>query len=89
MSIQIIVSFHVADFDKFKTLFDARAGARTEAGLTGKLYREIDAPNSPVVIGTAPSKEAFFAFFQSPGQQEAMKDGNQLAPPQCTLLEEV
>jgi len=73
MSIQVILNFQVTDFDKFKALFDARA----------------DAPNSPVVIGTAPSKEAFFAFFQSPGQQEAMKDGNQLAPPQCTLLEEV
>ena len=88
MSIQIIVRFHVADFDKFETLFDARAGARAAAGLTGKLYREIDAPNSPVVIGTAPSKEAFFAFFQSPEQQEAMKDGGMVGPPQITLLEE-
>jgi len=89
MSIQVILNFQVTDFDKFKALFDARADARTAAGIEGKLYRTIDAPNSPVVIGTAPSKEAFFAYFQSPGQQEAMKDGNQLAPPQCTLLEEV
>jgi hypothetical protein len=89
MSIQVIVNFQVTDFDKFRTLFDARADARTAAGIEGKLYRTIDAPNSPVVIGTAPSKEAFFAFFQSPGQQAAMKDGGLVGPPQITLMEEV
>jgi hypothetical protein len=73
LRIHVIVNFLETDSDKNKALFDARADARTAA----------------VISSTVPSKEAFFSFFQSPGQQEEVKDGNQLAPPRCTLLKEV
>ena len=89
MSIQVVIHLEVADFDQFKSVFDARAEHRVAAGLQTTLYRGIDAPHNPVVIGTAPSKDAFLAFFQSPEQQEAMKDAGFTGPPQISLLEEV
>jgi hypothetical protein len=57
------------------------------AGLEVKAYRDMDDPAGVVVIGTAPSKEAFFGFMSSPEQQEAMKNASVQGPPDCTFLE--
>ena len=64
MSIKILISFEVRDFSEMKSVFDAAADARTEAGIAAEAYRNMDAPNNAWVIGTAPSKEAFTAFFR-------------------------
>ena len=73
MSVTVIVSLKVADFDDWKATFDAHAGAREEAGIDAKAYQNIDDPNNPIAIGTAPSKEAFVAFFTRPEMQEIQK----------------
>ena len=87
MSITIIVSFNVEDFDKWKSEFDSGESSRTEAGLTTTAYRKIDALNNVWVIGTATSKEAFIAYFSAPAQQERMKNGGVVSPPTITFLE--
>ena len=87
MSIKILISFEVRDFSEMKSVFDAAADARTEAGIAAEAYRNMDAPNNAWVIGTAPSKEAFTAFFSAPAAQERMRNAGVISPPTITLLE--
>ena len=63
MSVKVLLSLEVEDFNKMKSVFDAAENARTEAGITAEAYRNMDAPNNAWVISTASSKEAFVAFF--------------------------
>ena len=88
MSITVIVSLQVANFDDWKTVYDARENDRVEAGIQAKAYRNVDDPNNAYSIGTAPSKEAFIAFSQQPVIQEAMKNAGVLAAPEFKFLEE-
>ena len=88
MSVTVIVSLKVADFDDWKAVFDSAASAREEAGINAKAYQNIDDPNNPIAIGTASSKEAFVAFFTTPEMQEDQKKAGILGPPEITFLEE-
>jgi len=87
MSIKILISFEVRDFSEMKSVFDAAADARTEAGIVAEAYRNMDAPNNAWVIGTAPSKEAFTAFFSAPAAQERMRNAGVISPPTIIFLE--
>ena len=87
MSITVVVKLKVEDYAKFEASFANRASARVAAGLEVKAYRVMDDPNGVVAIGTAPSKEAFFAFMTSPEQQEALKTATVQGPPDVTFLE--
>ena len=40
MSIKILISFEVRDFSEMKTVFDAAADARAEAGIAAEAYPE-------------------------------------------------
>ena len=88
MSVTVIVSLKVADFDDWKATFDAHASAREEAGINAKAYQNIDDPNNPIAIGTASSKEEFLAFFTTPEIQEDQKKAGILGPPEVIFLEE-
>ena len=88
MSITVIVSLKVADFDDWKAVFDAEAISRHKAGIDAKAYQNIDDPDNPIAIGTAPSKEAFIAFFTRPDMQEIQKKAGVLGPPEITFIEE-
>ena len=88
MSVTVIVSLKVADFDDWKAVFDSAASSREEAGINAKAYQNIDDPNNPVAIGTASSKEEFLAFFTTPEIQEDQKKAGILGPPEVTFLEE-
>ena len=83
----MVVKLKVEDYAKFEASFADRASARVAAGLEVKAYRVMDDPNGVVAIGTAPSKEAFFAFMTSPEQQEALKTATVQGPPDLTFLE--
>ena len=87
MSVPVIVSLRVADFDNWKAEFDADVSSRQAAGIDAKAYQNIDDPDNPIAIGTAPSKEAFIAFFTRPEMQQIQKDAGVLAPPDITFLE--
>ncbi len=88
MSITVIVSLKVADFDDWKAAFDAGASSREEAGIDARAYQNIDDPDNPIAIGTAPSKDAFVAFFMRPEMQEIQKNAGVLGPPEITFVEE-
>lgn len=87
MSLTVIVGLKIEDYEKFQASFASRATARAAAGLDVKPYRDMDDANRVVVIGTAPSKEAFMGFMTSPEQQEAMKNAGIQGPPDLTFLE--
>ncbi|GIT59810.1 MAG: hypothetical protein VX559_01620 [Pseudomonadota bacterium] len=88
MSVTVIVSLKVEDFDKWYAAFSSTSGKREEAGIQAKGHRNIDDPNNAVAIGTAASKEEFLGFFTTPEMQEIQKDAGVLGPPDVTFLEE-
>jgi len=88
MSVTVIVSLKVEDFDKWYSAFSSASGSREEAGIHAKGHRNIDDPNNAVAIGTAPSKEEFLAFFTAPEMQETQKAAGILGPPEVKFLEE-
>ena len=89
MSVTVIVSLKVAEFSKWKAGFDAHAEERAEAGLNAVAHQNIDDPNNAIVIGKAPSKEAFLAFFTTPETQEMQKKAGVLGPPEIKFINPV
>ena len=60
MSLKVVISFEVADFTDFKSVFEQGRPYREEASISeSEAYRNIDSPNSVWVIDTATSREAF------------------------------
>ncbi len=86
MSVTVIVSLKVAEFSKWKAGFDAHAEDRAEAGLNAVAHQNIDDTNNAIVIVTAPSKEAFLAFFTRPETQEMQKKAGVLGPPEIKFI---
>ena len=88
MSITVIISAQVSDFDQWKSKFDKLEEQRLEAGISVRAYRNPDDTNASYVIGTAPSKEAFVEFFTSPERQAIQDSGVITSKPEITFLEE-
>ena len=88
MSVTVIVALKIEDYGSFEASFAQRESAREAAGLDVKPYRDMDDANRVVVIGTAPSREAFVGFMTSPEQQQAMQNASIQGPPDVTFLEE-
>jgi len=86
MSVTVIVSLKVAEFSKWKAGFDAHAEDRAEAGLNAVAHQNIDDPDNAIVIVTAPSKEAFLAFFTRPETQKMQKKAGVLGPPEIKFI---
>ena len=87
MSVTVIVSLKVNDLDQWKATFDGHASAREAAGINATAHRNLDDEGNAVAIGTAPSKEAFIAFFAAPEMQEVQKQAGVMGPPEITFLE--
>jgi quinol monooxygenase YgiN len=87
MSVTVIVSLKVRDFDAWKATFDGHASAREAAGINASAYRNLDDEGNAVAIGTAASKEAFIAFFSAPEMKEVQAKAGVLGPPEVTFLE--
>lgn len=88
MSITVIVSLQVEDFDRWKALFDEGVSIREEAGIHATAYKELGDANRAHAIGTAPSREAFFALFSNPELQQRQRDAGVKFPPDVKILEE-
>ena len=88
MSVTIIASLKVADFDALKAGFYGHTSARAETGLDAKAYQNIGNSNNAIAIATAPPKEAFAAPFTKSEMQEAQKKADVLTPPERKFLEE-
>ena len=87
MSVTVIVALKIEDYARFEASFAQRESAREAAGLDVKPYRDMDDANRVVVIGTAPSREAFVGFMTSPEQQQAMQNASIQGAPDVSFLE--
>ena len=64
MSITMLVTYQVEDFDTWKIGFDAHESVRVKAGIKAASYNEISGdPSHAHIIGPIPSKEVFEEFF--------------------------
>ena len=89
MSITMLVTHQVEDFDTWKIGFDAHESVRAEAGIKATPYKEIGGdPNHAHIIGTVSSKDVFEEFFSRPEMQEVMKNAGVIPKPEMTFLEE-
>ena len=88
MSITVVISAQVSDFDLWRSKFDGLEDQRIAAGINAKAYRNPDEPNTSYVIGTAPSKEIFIEFFTSPDSQAIQASGVITSQPEIVFLEE-
>ncbi len=70
MSITVVLSATVPDFDKWKVLFDEDEGKRVAGGIHATPHRDLDDPNRLCIISKAPSKEAFMTLFKDPELQK-------------------
>ena len=88
MTITVIISAQVSDFDQWKSKFDNLEELRLAAGINARAYRKPEDQNASYVIGTTPSKEAFVEFFTSPERQAIQDSGVITSPPEIIFLEE-
>ena len=70
MSVTVIISVYVIDFDEWKTKFDTIEMQRVAAGIHVKSYRNVDEPGAAYVIGSAPSKGGFYSVYNLPAAYE-------------------
>ena len=88
MSITVIIEANVKDFDKWLALFNELEDQRQEAGINFKASKNPGEPKTSFVIGTAPSKQVFFDFFNSP-ERLAIQQAIIVKQPIITFLESV
>ena len=88
MSITVVISAQVSDFDLWKSKFDELEDQRIATGINARVYCNPDKPKTSYVIGTAPSKKAFIEFFTSPDRQAIQDSGVITSPPDIVFLEE-
>ena len=88
MSITVIIEANVKDFNKWLALFNELEDQRQEAGINFKAFRNPGEPKTSFVIGTAPSKQVFFDFFNSP-ERLAIQQAIIVKQPIITFLESV
>lgn len=70
MSITVVLSATVPDFNKWKILFDEDEDKRVKGGIHATPHRDLDDPTRLCIISEAPSKEAFMTLFRDPELQK-------------------
>ena len=88
MSITVIIEANVKDFDKWLALFNELEDQRQEVGINFKAFKNAGEPQTSFVIGTAPSKQVFFDFFNLP-ERLAIQQALIVKQPIITFLESV
>lgn len=86
MSITVIIEAIVKDFEKWLTLVNELEAQRQKAGINFKAFKNHSKPETSFVIGTAPSKQVFFEFFNSP-ERLSIQQSVILEQPKITFLE--
>jgi len=83
----LLVRHNVADFAKWKPVYDAHLGARQKAGLREKnLLRSINNPNEVVLLFEAEDLTRAQAFSESPDLREAMQKAGVVGKPEILFL---
>lgn len=83
----LLVRHNVADFAKWKPVYDAHLAARQKAGLQEKnLLRSVDNPNEVVLLFEAEDLKKAQAFTESSDLREAMQKAGVVGKPDILFL---
>ena len=83
----LLVRHNVADFAKWKPVYDAHLAARQKAGLREKnLLRSVDNPNEVVLLFEAEDIKRAQAFAESSDLREAMQKAGVVGKPDILFL---
>jgi hypothetical protein len=86
----MIVRFRVADFDRWKAVFDGLAATREEHGIAGSsVHRDAEDPDVVVTILRAVSLESARAWGGSAALKRAMAEAGVEGPPEVHYLDDV
>jgi hypothetical protein len=86
--IHVMVRHTVADFGKWKPVYDAHASARAKAGLKEiHMLRNIDNPDEVVLLFLADDLGKAKAFAASPDLREAMQKAGVTNKPDVCFLQ--
>ena len=86
----VLVHHQVADYAKWKIIYDEHAATRKAGGSKGaRLLRNANDPNDLVVITEWNSMEDAQAFAQSPDLRETMQRAGVMGMPEVMFLEDV
>ena len=83
----LLVRHNVADFAKWKPLYDAHLTARQKAGLLEKnLLRSVDNPNEVVLLFEVEDLKRAQAFTESSDLRDAMQKAGVVGKPDILFL---
>ena len=83
----LLVRHQVADFSKWKPVYDAHLATRQKAGLREKnLLRGIDNPNEVILLFEAEDLKKAQAFTESSDLREAMQKAGVVGKPDFLFL---
>ena len=83
----VLVRHNVADFAKWKPVYDAHLAARQKAGLLEKnLLRSVDNPNEVVLLFEAEDLKRAQTFAESTELREAMQKAGVVGKPDILFL---
>ena len=83
----VLVRHNVADFAKWKPVYDAHLAARQKAGLREKnLLRSVDNPNEVVLLFEAEDLKRAQTFAESTDLREAMQKAGVVGKPDILFL---
>ena len=86
----MIVRFRVADFDRWKAVFDGMAAARRDHGIVGSsVHRDVEDPSVVVTILSAATLDAARAWGGSADLRSAMAKAGVEGIPDVQFLEDV
>jgi heme-degrading monooxygenase HmoA len=87
---QLFVQHKVADYSKWRKIFDDMTATRTSYGMSAQqVFHSAADPNEIVILTHWPSVEKAQAYAQSPEIKTAMQNGGVLSQPNVLFLEEV
>ena len=73
MSVQVVVSHHVSDYDKWYQVFTEHGEVRRSHGATGhRLYHSLDDAGAVTIVNEFPDEASARAFLADPSLRDAM-----------------
>jgi heme-degrading monooxygenase HmoA len=88
--VAVIVRHRVADFDRWKPVFDGHGAARRSHGAIGHhLYRSTADPQEVIIVNTFKDAAGAQAFIDDPSLPEAMQRAGVADKPDIYLTEQV
>jgi quinol monooxygenase YgiN len=90
MSVQVIVSHHVSDFDAWKSVFDEHEKVRREHGALGhSLYQSTTDDGAVIIVNSFEDSAGARAFLDDPSLADAMKRAGVDGPPDLHICREI